>query len=193
MQDVRDQKKAFRAECRRKRSDISKTNGVLLSERMCEHFIASYEYKYADILLAYHPTGSEADILPLIKKALADGKRVALPICREDSDDMDFYFISSLDLLCIGRFSIPTPPPFAEKYLPSEDLCRAVIAVPALAFDKSGKRLGYGRGFYDKYLPRFFGRRVGFQFSELVFGALPCEEHDIAVNMIVTENGVITI
>ena len=193
MQDKASEKKLFRRSCREKRAQISAEQGALSSEALCKLFTATEEYRSAKVILAYYPIGSEADIIPIIKRALSDKKRVALPICKDDSDDMDFYFIESLDSLSEGRFSVPSPSPLSEKYSPTSDARPAVIAVPALAFDKSGKRIGYGRGFYDKYLPRFKGWRVGFQFSELIFDTIPSEAHDAAVHMIVTEKGVIRI
>ena len=193
MQDTKSEKSAFRAECRRARAGISSEIRALLSEQICERLLACEEYKTATLILAYHPIGSEADTLPIIKRALADKKRLALPICRYDSDDMDFFFINDLDSLDTGRFSIPSPSPLSEKYDPLCDSSTAIILLPALAFDKSGKRIGYGRGFYDKYLTLFGGKRIGLQFSSLVFDSIPSEAHDMAVDMIISDKEVIRI
>lgn len=105
-------------------------------------------YRQAIAIYGYYPFNQEVRLLPLLKAALAQGKRVALP--RVANGQMRFFFIDSLTDTVPGYRGIREPAPFCP---PAEDPT-ALVILPGLAFDHSGNRLGYGGGFYDRFLSR---------------------------------------
>ena len=105
-------------------------------------------YQQAAVIYGYSPINQEVRLLPLLEAALAQGKQVALP--RVANGQMQFFFIRSLADTVPGYRGIREPAPFCP---PANDPT-ALVILPGLAFDHSGNRLGYGGGFYDRFLSR---------------------------------------
>jgi 5-formyltetrahydrofolate cyclo-ligase len=157
------------------------------------------EYKRSKCVLLYASIGSEPSTNPLITKALTDGKLVYCPrIC---GDYMEFVRINSFDLIPTGRYNIPEPVKSSneEIYKYSE---KTICIMPALAVDSDGTRLGYGKGYYDKYISTLKSKEtVGCDriflicgiFSSLCIKYLPKQHHDIPCDMIITEEETIRI
>lgn len=155
-------------------------------KQICERFLSDELYKKVKTLLCYAALKDEINIDSIIEKALKDGKRVALPRCSDLDGNMDFYYIKSLSDLSVGAFGIREPDPdTCEKV---QDFSDYVCLVPALAFDESGYRLGYGKGYYDRFLKKFIIISVGLCYNEFLRDTLPVEMHDEAVYYIVTES-----
>ena len=146
------------------------------------------DYADADILLLYFPTRSEPDLTLLAHLALRDGKQVAFPISRTDSLTLDFRIVTSLDELEAGAYGIFEPRESAPRATLTE---RTLCVVPALAVDRDGYRLGYGKGYYDRFLSSFVGRSLVAIHSSLVCERLPRNDTDIPLNTIITETGAI--
>ncbi len=148
-------------------------------------------YREAEIIFTYVSVGTETDTINIINKALSDKKNVAVPRCADRFGNMDFYFIKSLDDLETGKFNIPEPRlDICERV---SDLSRGLCIVPGLAFDRYGFRLGYGKGFYDRFLSVFGGNTIGICYSCCIGHDLPRNEFDMTVGAVVTENSIITI
>lgn len=158
------------------------------SELLCNGIEALKEYKDADVILLYFPTRSEPDISPLADIARRDGKKIAFPISVTKDCTLDFRFISSPDELEIGAYGIREPRADAERATLSE---RTLCIVPALAVDADGYRLGYGKGYYDRFLSTFEGSAVVAIHSSLVCERLPRNDTDIPIKTIITETGAI--
>ena len=109
----------------------------------------TYQYKNADVILCYVSTPLEVDTHYFIKKALEDGKKVAVPKCRPENVSMDFYFINGFDDLEKGTFGVLEPIESKCEIFQGEN---SICIVPGLCFDHSGYRLGYGKGYYDRFL-----------------------------------------
>ena len=122
-------------------------------------------------------------------KALEDGKRVAYPRCIPGTNKMNFHFVSSLDELEKGTFGIAEPPETNERFSKRSSGC-VVCLVPALAYDKFGYRIGYGKGFYDRYLSGFSGCTLGVVYSDYILPTVPRGRYDVSVNILLTEKGV---
>ncbi len=148
--------------------------------------IDSPSYKNADVIFTYYSVRSEIDTVKIINKALSDGKKVALPKCTDNKGHMDFYFIEdSADSLVDGFYSIKEPDAFkCELAVPGK---KNICIVPALSFDTKGYRLGYGGGYYDRFLQNFNGEMIGLCYEECLCDALPYNEYDIKVDIIVTD------
>lgn len=158
------------------------------SELLCNGIEALKEYKDADVILLYFPTRSEPDISPLADIARRDGKKIAFPISVTKDCTLDFRFISSPDELEIGAYGIREPRADAERATLSG---RTLCIVPALAVDTDGYRLGYGKGYYDRFLSAFEGNAVVAIHSSLVCERLPRNDTDIPIKTIITETGAI--
>jgi 5-formyltetrahydrofolate cyclo-ligase len=182
------EKKRARTEMGYLRADIY--NKIEYERLLCEHITMLDEYKNADTILLYFPTKSEPDLTPLLQRAIDSGKSVALPISRPDDITLDFREVNAIEELRRGTYGI---------YEPNEDSQRAKIGkstlciVPALAVDREGYRLGYGKGYYDRFLSLFKGKAVLPIHSSLVCERLPRLDTDIQIKIIVTETGAIRI
>lgn len=147
-------------------------------------------YNNAKQIFTYINYSSEAETVPLIRKAISDGKTVAAPIIRKNSRDLIFAKFQSVRDLIPNRLSILEPVPMASNLLNSNK--STLLIVPGLAFNNEGYRLGYGGGFYDKYISENqtlanIGIYYSFQYSE----NLPIESHDQKLDMIITDGGII--
>ena len=126
----------------------------------------------------------EPDTIEIAKSALLMGKKVTFPRCVGDGI-MHARAVECLSELEPGMLDIPAPPESAPIVVPEElDL----IVVPALTFDIRGHRLGYGGGYYDRYLSGIRAYTIGMAREQLIKRSLPNEPHDIAVKCIVTES-----
>ncbi len=187
--DIREEKKQIRNHYKSLRNNIPKEEKQVLDEKIFRKITQLWSYKEEELLLTYVSTGSEVDTKELIKYALNDGKRVAVPRCIENTCNMDFYLIKSLDDLEHGSFGVLEPKKDTCEKL--EDFSSGLCIVPAIAFDKNGYRLGYGKGYYDRFLSKFSGRVFGVCYSACICNSLPHGRFDRIVTSIVTEKRII--
>jgi 5-formyltetrahydrofolate cyclo-ligase len=190
MYQIKEEKNALRKIYAEKRENIDWEKKQKLDKKIVDRFMTLATYRYAHTLLMYYPLKNEIDIRELIEKALAAGKRVALPRCEANTSTMHFHYISSLDELVPGRFGIMEPSTDAELFT-LDSLCGpCTVIIPALAYDKSGYRLGYGKGFYDRYFSTPAVSSVGLIYSDFLVDKLPHGRYDIAVDLLVSEKEV---
>lgn len=141
-------------------------------------------YKTSPVILIYISYGSEVDTSEIIKYSLSVGKRVAVPRCI--SSQMDFYEISDLSELVTGRFGIPTVNSGNNNLV--TDFENSLCITPGLAFNLNGERLGYGGGFYDRFLSDKSIRTVALTYERCICNCIQTEEFDVSVSDIITEN-----
>ena len=155
-----------------------------IDRSIAQNLINSDLYLQSDLILVYVSVGSEVDTTDIILHSLSVGKKVAVPYCFKDG--MEFYEISAFDDLTENQFGIPTVDiNSAQKAILTKDtLCIG----PAYAFDKRGYRLGYGGGYYDRFLAAYSVRSVGLCRNRFFVDSLPSEEHDIKTDIILTED-----
>ena len=181
-----DDKKSARSHFLALRKNISDESRFLLDSAIFSNAALLPEYLKASTILCYYPIRREPNILPLIRHSQMLGKTVAFPISHVDERRLSFHAISDLSELTMGAYGIPEPP--AE--LPEiADFTDALCLVPALAFDVNGRRLGYGGGYYDRFLSNFQGISIGLAYSSFFVDTIPAEPHDATVDIIITENG----
>lgn len=174
------------------RAELSHLRASLCREdyslTLCENIAKLDEYAKAETLLLYFPTRSEPDLTSLFQMAKNDGKQVALPISEKESSTLDFRLIASLGELSAGAYGIREP----QDSAPRAELGRRTLCiVPALAVDRDGYRLGYGKGYYDRFLSTFAGDAIVAIHSSLVCDRLPRYETDVPVKTIITQTGVL--
>lgn len=155
------------------------------SEKICSYVCSLPEYKEADVIYCYVDYNHEVFTWPIMERAMKDGKRVAVP--RVDGKDMDFYYITAQADLEPGYFGIREPKTGLLKAIEEE----ALFLMPGVAFDRAHHRVGYGGGFYDRYLekhPKL--RTVALAYECQMFEAVPFEEFDIRPSVLITEVGI---
>ena len=138
-------------------------------------------YREADTVLVYVSLPEEIDTFGIINKALEDGKRVAVP--RITDGEMRFFWLDDLSAAEPGFRGIPEPP----DGCPEADDETALVVVPGLAFDRRGFRVGYGGGFYDRYLSAHPSHpTLALCYAFQLFPELPAEAHDRPVDAVLS-------
>jgi 5-formyltetrahydrofolate cyclo-ligase len=165
-----------------KRNGLAPGEIARLSKRIHEFVISSKEFKSAKVIGAYYAFGSEVKTDLVLEKAKTLGKKVALPSVEGES--LAFYELSSGKYLVKGRFGIMEPLPYGP--VDRIDL----LVVPGIAFDKKGYRLGYGKGYYDKFLAKKEVFSIGLAYSFQLLESLPKGKYDKRLDAVATEKGV---
>ena len=149
------------------------------SADLARQFLATESYRNARTLYGYLPFNQEVRTQPILEQALRDGKRVAIP--RILGKEMKFFYIQNFSGLTVSPFGAPEP---ADDAPVAEDKT-ALVLMPGLAFDLRGRRIGYGGGYYDRFLaqePEHPTIALCFDFQLL--SALETEEHDIRADRV---------
>lgn len=149
------------------------------SAKLLELFVSTEAYQNAKTLYGYMPYNQEVRTVPILERAMADGKRVAVP--KVYGDDMKFLYIEGFDGFAKSDFGIPEP--VADE--PAADDETALVLMPGLAFDPAGHRIGYGGGFYDKFLSQEPNHpTVALCYAFQVLDHLETEAFDIPVDLV---------
>lgn len=141
-------KQELRSAIRARKRAMTQEEIQIRSDALCQKFLESDAYRRASTLYGYLPYNQEVRTWPILERAIADGKRVAVP--KVYGDEMKFIYLEDLTQVEKGYSGIPEPiadGPVAEDKT-------ALVLMPGLAFDPQGHRIGYGGGFYDKFLSR---------------------------------------
>lgn len=192
-----EQKQALRRQFRQRRNALP--DRLARSIRICERLSGLSAYQQSPVIHSYLPIQSEVDTRSLLRAALTAGKQVVVPIVptaptmsdTSSENILHHALLPSLepDDLFEGAFGTlqPCTPQWANEG------CWQLIVVPMLAFDRMGYRLGYGKGFYDRLLADLGVWKVGVAFAVQEADVLPHEPHDVPLDLIITEDEVITI
>ncbi len=189
--DIRPIKKELRAEAREMRSSLSPERKSALSRKIKNKLLNLFAVREVETVLCYVSTDIEVDTREFIESLLKMGKRVAVPRCEGKESEMNFYYIDSLESLSPGSFGVDEPDP--SKCIMFADAVKSVCIVPAFMFDKQGYRLGYGKGYYDRYLSKYKGATIGICYSENLKDELFHGKYDRAVDLVVTDKDILTI
>lgn len=191
MNDIRPVKQKLRAESKLYRKLLSEQEKKTLDSKISNRFFNTWQYRSCKVLLSYVSTEIEVDTRAIISRALSDGKHVAVPRCIDNTRLMDFYFIKSFDDLESGFMGVLEPVP--EKCEKMTDFSEGLCIVPALMFDVRGYRLGYGKGYYDRFLSNFCGETLGICYNSCIKEKLPHGKFDKCVERIITQSKMITV
>ncbi len=187
--DIRNYKQELRLSCRERRKNLAPELKLQLDKAIADNVRRLKEYRPAKTLLIYMSTPIEVDTIQIIKNAWADGKRVAVPRCIPDSRDMEFHYIDSLDCLSPGTFSVLEPSPELPVVT---DFSGCLMIVPGMQFDMKGYRIGYGKGYYDRYMVRFTGISAGVCYSNELKPFMYHGRFDRQVDIVVTDKRIKT-
>lgn len=154
-------------------------------DRIC----ASITYRHSTEILLYASMKNEIDTWKLFDAAVKAGKKVAFPRTFEDNT-MKYYYCASRDDLELCDNGIYEPKAGLPEYVPTT---QSICIVPAVVFDKEGFRIGYGKGFYDRFLSTFTGVKVGLVYSSHILPKVPRGRFDKHVDIIISERGVVAV
>ncbi len=167
-----------------KRNALAEHEIFQMSQKAQRALTTSAGFKSAESIGAYHSFGSETRTDAIIREATMLGKKVSLP--RVEGPRISFYGFSSEKNLVKSKLGIMEPLPHGKtKQL---DL----VLVPGIAFDRCGHRLGYGKGYYDRYLSESHTFSIGLAYSFQVIDRIPRLRHDKRLDALATENGLVT-
>jgi 5-formyltetrahydrofolate cyclo-ligase len=167
-----------------KRDGLSADFIDIASKKIQKNLKKMQDYKIAKTIAAYYSIGSEVRTHDILQDILSNGKTLALP--RVEGDHLVFCNVSRFEDLEKGEFGIMEPKqtcPQINKF--------DVILVPAIAMTKDGHRLGYGKGFYDRFLAGTECTTIALTYSKFVVKNIPFSEGDIKIRFIITEDEII--
>ena len=187
--DIKTQKTELRAAYLAKRAALSPEEKEARDRRICDAVLASASFRYAETVLAYSPRENEVDIRPVLLAALLQGKRLALPRC-EAGHLMTYRYITSLDELAPGSYGILEPTAEAPVYESDSD-ASTLCLVPGVVFDRHGYRIGYGGGYYDRFLNGFSGSLAGIIYRDFIIPSVPFGRFDLPLPVMITDAGIV--
>lgn len=172
-------KTELRREIRARKRAMTEAEIEERSAKLARLFFASEAYQKAKTIYGYLPYNQEVRTVPMLAQALKDGKKVAVP--KVYGDEMKFLYLDDLNAVAKGYAGIPEP--IADEPVAHDET--ALVLMPGLAFDPQGHRIGYGGGFYDKFLaaePNHPTLALCYEFQMLP--KLDVEDHDIPVDTV---------
>jgi len=172
-------KKELRRQIREQKRAMTEAQIVTASEKLGQLFADSELYRQAKTIYGYLPYNQEVRTVPMLQRALADGKRVAVP--KVYGEEMKFIYLTDLSRVEAGYAGIPEPVDDG----PVADDPTALVLMPGLAFDRHGRRIGYGGGFYDRFLAKEPNHpTLALCYSFQMVEAIPTEDFDVPVNCV---------
>ena len=172
-------KQQLRRAIRQRKQAITPEDIEHRSDLLCRRVLETESYRTAKTIYGYLPFNQEVNTLPLLLQALADGKQVALPKCC--GREMRFVLVE--DLTCVQPSRFGAPEPIADA--PVAEDRQALVLMPGLAFDATGHRMGYGGGYYDRFLTREPDHpTIALCFDFQLLAHLETETHDISADTV---------
>ncbi len=187
---IKKQKDDIREEYKERRRVMPMEERHRRDEAICHVAEGLVSFRYAEYVLLYAATEGEIDVNAIAELALEKGKKVCFPRCDKKTHTMTYHMVNSLDELAVDSYGLLEPAEDAPIYEPEKDTGAAVCFVPGLVYDKAGYRLGYGKGFYDRYLSAFSGCTIGVVYSDYILPVVPRGRFDVSVDILLTEKGV---
>ncbi|MSQ96158.1 MAG: 5-formyltetrahydrofolate cyclo-ligase [Gemmataceae bacterium] len=188
IESMQEQKKKLREQAHANRNAQEQKDE--LSQEICARFIAFPEYVHATTVMYYIDVRSEVRTRHALPTALTQGKKIVVPWCN-DQGELELFHLESMDELAIGMYKI-LEPKLELRSLPAKQVTAPdldLIMVPGVAFDRTGARMGHGKGYYDKLLQhaRLDAPLVALAFECQLFPEIPTAPHDIFMDLIITE------
>jgi 5-formyltetrahydrofolate cyclo-ligase len=184
-------KRALRHSTKTSRDLICADDRRAMSHIIAENLFNQPEYINAVAILFYAAFGSEVPTQRIMEKSLADGKTVVLPITDTASNKLILRKVNNLSCLVKNKFGIPEPDPANTDPFEARDI--DLVLVPGIVFDEKGWRIGYGGGYYDRFLSRLEPDVpwLAIAFEIQIVPEIPSESHDLPVDKIITEKRII--
>jgi 5-formyltetrahydrofolate cyclo-ligase len=181
------QKDALREQQKEIRCRLSPEDATSLSVRIEQHL--KQEINGENPVMVYASKAHEVDTHGLITWLLSHGIEVVVPIIEQETRSLRLSYLRNPAVLRSSTFSVPEP---LGNEIPASPERIRVVVVPMIAFDRRGFRLGYGAGYYDRFLSAHpWMKKIGIAFSCQEVDAVPADENDVPMDLIVTEKGVL--
>ncbi|WP_170265009.1 5-formyltetrahydrofolate cyclo-ligase [Salibacter halophilus] len=182
------EKKTLRKKILAERDAQSKAEREAKDKQIWNRLFNTEEYQKSTTIFVFISFKSEVFTHAAIEKMLKDGKRVCVPVIPRKNDPMEARYIEQISDLKMGLYNIMEPPASAEKANQKEiDL----IIAPGAVFTRKGKRIGYGGGYYDRFLSKFNGDIIAICYDLQIVDDFRIDEWDVKIQKIITENELI--
>ena len=184
LESTAEQKNQVRKQCRQIRQALMEPFREQASHAICIHIANWPIFQDAQVILAYMPVKAEVDLRSLLEDC--PKKNWVLPRIESETDRNMSFLTSTPPQFVLTRFGMDEPAASLPVVSPAEI---QLALVPGLAYDRCGWRLGYGGGYYDRFLSTFSGVSLGVTFNDLLLESLPHGEFDVPMKWLVTEKG----
>ncbi len=188
--NIKELKNQIRNTYKEKRKNIPLEEKHKRDNAICNRFLSLSSYRFADTILLYSPLKYEIDTSKIAIDAFSKGKKVAYPRCIE-GNEMVYHYVTSFSDLSSGMYGINEPKEALPIFAPSPAE-HVICVLPAILYDKNGYRLGYGKGYYDRFLASFKGTKAGLIYSDFIVNEIPCGRFDLKSDVVITEKGVMS-
>ncbi len=183
-----DKKRNLRKKLKYNMAQLSEDYRIESNKKIIQNILQLPEYQNAKTIFCYVGTAEEIDTSPLIHHALSCGKSVAIPKCM-GRGIMEAYEIESLGELQVGYNGILEPDEHRSNIVAPDKI--DLVIVPCMSVNRKGHRIGYGGGYYDRYLERTEACRILLCREQLMYEDIPVEEHDKAMDFVISEEQII--
>ena len=177
-------KDMIRAAAKARRRSLSRDEVAEMSRCITERLMPLL--KDAGTVMCYLSAFNEPDTEGIISSLLSHGKRVVVPVTDTNTCTITPSYLTSLDGLVRGSYGIAEP----SQCVPAKTSDIDISVVPGIAFDRSGMRIGFGKGYYDRFLSEFNGHKIGLCYDFQLYDSVPHDEHDIPMDIIITEGNI---
>ncbi|MEX2603075.1 MAG: 5-formyltetrahydrofolate cyclo-ligase [Gracilimonas sp.] len=189
MNSIKDEKQKFRKEVLSKRGQLSEKEWIEKSNQIIQNLISTDFFKKADTIHSYISMNSRREVCTddIFSVIFKNDKKAVVPITNFSDNTLSHTEITSESELESNKWGVREP-----KSTKAVDITTLnLIIIPMVAADRNGNRLGYGKGFYDRFLKKTNGKKAGLVFDEFLYDKIPVEEFDIKLDVLITEKGVI--
>jgi 5-formyltetrahydrofolate cyclo-ligase len=166
---------------------ITDTDKKAIEQKLYEHLFQSDVWKNAETVGITISRGFEWNTRPIIEEGWKLGKTIAVPKCYPDEKKLVFYQLHSFDELETVYYNLLEPIPYEQNKLVKNKI--NLIIVPGVVFNQNGYRIGFGGGYYDRFLSDYEGNTISLLHEKQLVDDIPVENHDIPVNRLITESG----
>ncbi len=184
---MREQKSSIREILRRRKDAIEPLDRLEKSRTICRFLMTLVRDQ--ETVMAYTSKEKEVNTAPLIAALLRHGNPVVVPIIVKADISLRLSYLRDFSVLVPSTFGVPEP---IGSEIPAKGEEVDTIILPMLGFDRTGGRIGYGAGYYDRFLEKYPAlRKIGIAFAFQEIDRLPLDENDVRMDYIVTEEGIV--
>lgn len=183
--NLKNEKSSLRRLIIEKRKKLLPGDKRAWDEKICENLFSFFDFSKAGCVLCYNSLSQEVDTKEIARKLLEKGVRLYFPKTL-DGGRMEFFEVKKDSKLEKGFMGVLEPDSTTERFEGEDAIC----IVPGLCFGKKGERLGYGAGYYDRYLDGKTMKKIALAYDCFISDEVPCSLHDIRMDYIITQNGV---
>ncbi|EEK77144.1 5-formyltetrahydrofolate cyclo-ligase [Bacillus cereus] len=188
---MREEKLRLRKQIIEHMNSLSEERYTTLSEQIAFSLYAQKEWAEAKTIGITLSMENEVNTYPIIEKAWEEGKKVVVPKCNKETRTMSFRQLSTFDQLETVYMNLREPIPVLTEEVDADEIDLQIV--PGVAYTERGERIGYGGGYYDRYLVHYKGKTLSLAYEFQMVQHIPVEPFDKNVEKIITEKGTIVI